>query len=59
MGTFIVGGVLLAIVAAIVIKLVRDKKKGGGCGCGCTSCPHASSCGGDKKTSDTDTDKEE
>ena len=38
MGTFIVGGVLLAIVAAIVIKLVRDKKKGGGCGCGCEEC---------------------
>lgn len=57
MGTFIVGGVLLAIVAAIVIKLVRDKKKGGGCGCGCASCPHASGCGGDKKPSDVDKER--
>lgn len=40
-GTIIVGLILLAIVALIVRKLVRDKRsgKGGcGCGCGCESC---------------------
>ena len=38
-GTIIVGLILLAIVALIVRKLVRDKRSGkGGCGCGCESC---------------------
>ena len=36
-GTIIVGLILLAIVALIVRKLVRDKRSGKG-GCGCESC---------------------
>ena len=40
-GTVIVGLIVLCIVAAIVVKLVRDKKKGKcpGCDCGCAGCP--------------------
>ena len=42
-GTILVGGVLAAVVAAITIKLVRDKQKGKCIGCdgGCGSCPHS------------------
>ena len=36
-GDIIVGGVLLVIVAAIVIKMIRDKKAGKSA-CGCGSC---------------------
>lgn len=36
---------LLAVVAAIVAKMVRDKKKGkSSCGCGCANCPVSGSC---------------
>lgn len=40
MATWIVGGILFLIVAAIIVKMVRDKKEGrGGCSCGdCGSC---------------------
>lgn len=41
MATWIVGGVLLLIVGAIVWKMVKDKKAGKSscsCGCDCASC---------------------
>jgi hypothetical protein len=40
MGTFIVGLILAGIVAAIIVKIVRDKRKGGcaTCSCGCSGC---------------------
>ena len=42
MGTIAVGLVVLGIALAIVIKLVRDKRKGKCCGCdsggGCPRC---------------------
>lgn len=41
MATWIIGGVLLLIVGAIVWKMVKDKKAGKGscsCGCDCASC---------------------
>lgn len=39
LGTIIVGAVLLAIVGAIVWKMISDKKKGkGSCSCGCGNC---------------------
>ena len=41
MATWIVGGVLLLIVGAIVWKMIKDKKAGkGGCSCGgnCGQC---------------------
>ncbi len=44
MATWIIGGVLLIIVGAIIWKLIRDKKRGkhGCCGdCGrCSGCHH-------------------
>lgn len=44
-GTLLVGAILVVIVAAIVIKLVRDKKKGRtSCGCGCSGCANAANC---------------
>lgn len=37
--------VLLAIVAAIIAKLVKDRKKGkSSCGCNCAHCAMAGSC---------------
>lgn len=45
-GTILIAIVLFAIVAAIVVKLVRDKKQGKStCGCNCPGC-HGGSCGG-------------
>jgi hypothetical protein len=43
MGTIVTGLVVLAIAAAIVIKLIRDKRKGkcAGCNCGCGGCKAA------------------
>lgn len=40
MGTFIVGLILLIIVVSIIAKMIKDKKRGGGCGCGCEGCTH-------------------
>lgn len=43
--TIIICVVLLAIVAAIIVGIVRDKKKGkSSCGCGCANCPMSGSC---------------
>lgn len=38
-GTIIVFAALIIVVAAIVFKLVKDKKQGkSSCGCDCSSC---------------------
>jgi len=42
MGTFIVGGILLAVVALILTSMIRDKKNGKSIQCG-GDCKH---CGG-------------
>ncbi len=45
-GTLLVGAAVLAAVGAVVVSMVRRKKRGGslgGCSCGCGSC---SMCGG-------------
>lgn len=45
LSTIIVSLVLILIVAAIICKLVRDKKKGkSSCGCNCAHCAMAGSC---------------
>lgn len=48
LATIIVGAVVAAIFAAVVINLVRDrklKKNSCGCGgCGCSGCPSAKNC---------------
>lgn len=40
MGTWLVGGLLLALVAFIVSRMIRDKKNGKSiqCGCDCKNC---------------------
>ena len=41
MATWIIGGVLIVIVGAVVWKMISDKRKGKhscSCGCGCESC---------------------
>jgi hypothetical protein len=42
-GTIITALVVLGVAAAIVCKLVRDKRKGkcAGCNCGCGGCSEA------------------
>ncbi|MGN1006304.1 MAG: FeoB-associated Cys-rich membrane protein [Aristaeellaceae bacterium] len=41
MATWIIGGVLIVIVGAVLWKMISDKRKGKhscSCGCGCESC---------------------
>ena len=43
--TIITLAVLAAIVTAVIIKLIKDKKKGiGSCGCKCCDCPMSGQC---------------
>lgn len=45
LATIIIGAVLIAVVAAIIVSMVRNKKKGkSSCGCGCADCPMSGSC---------------
>lgn len=49
--TIIVCAVLIAIVALIIVRLIRNKKQGKtSCGCGCSNCPSAGICHQSKKT---------
>lgn len=42
---WIIGILIAAALAAIVIKKVKDKKAGkSGCGCGCSGCPSKGKC---------------
>ncbi len=42
LGTVIIGVLLLAAVAGIVVSMIRNKKKGrSSCGCGCSACAAA------------------
>ena len=43
--TLIICAVLLAVVAAIIVSMIRNKKKGASaCGCSCASCAMAGKC---------------
>lgn len=45
LATIIISLALAAIVAAIIVSLVRKKKKGETtCSCGCPDCPMSDSC---------------
>lgn len=47
LGSCIVAIILFAVLAAIIVKLIRDKHRGkSSCGCGCSGCPNASLCHG-------------
>ena len=41
----IICAALIAVIAAIIAGMVKNKKKGkSACGCGCADCPMSSSC---------------
>ena len=45
LGTIVISLILLAVVAAIIISMVRDKKTGkSSCGCDCAHCGRCGSC---------------
>ena len=45
LSTIVVSLILMLVVAGIIRKLVRDKKKGkSSCGCNCAHCAMAESC---------------
>ncbi|MBR4720652.1 MAG: FeoB-associated Cys-rich membrane protein [Clostridia bacterium] len=45
MATVIISLLLAAIVAGIIIKMIKNKKAGkSSCGCGCSGCPMSSEC---------------
>lgn len=45
MGTILVLTILMAVVAAIILNLLKNKKKGRStCGCSCSACAMAGSC---------------
>ena len=51
LATILICAGLLAVVAAIVIGMVRNKKKGkSSCGCGCAECPMSGACHSTGKT---------
>lgn len=44
-GTIIIGLIVFVLIVGIVVKLVKDKKKGKtSCGCGCSNCPSSGIC---------------
>ena len=46
-GTLLAGVIVLAVVILVIVKLIRDKKKGkSSCGCGCSNCAMAGKCHG-------------
>lgn len=49
-GSVAVGVVVLAVIAAIVAGMIKNRKKGKStCGCGCASCALAGQCHANKK----------
>ena len=45
MATIIICAVLIAVVSAIIVSMIKNKKKGkSSCGCGCADCPMSGSC---------------
>lgn len=45
LGTILVGGIIILIVAAILVNMLNKKKNGeSGCGCGCSGCGAESAC---------------
>ena len=47
--TIIICAVLIAVVSAIIVSMIKNKKKGkSSCGCGCADCPMSGSCHSEK-----------
>ncbi len=48
--TIMICAVLIAVVAAILVSMVKSRKKGkSSCGCGCADCPMGAACHFNKK----------
>lgn len=51
--TVLICAALIAVVTAIIVSIVRDKRKGkSSCGCNCAHCAMAGSCHGTKNKSE-------
>lgn len=51
--TIIISLIVAAVLATVIVKMIRDKKNGKSscsCGCGCGSCPNSSLCHGESNT---------
>lgn len=47
MATIAISAGLIVVVAAIIVGMVRGRKKGkSSCGCGCAGCPAGGACAG-------------
>lgn len=45
LATIIVSLILIALVATVIVKLIKDKKNGkSSCGCGCANCAMNGKC---------------
>ena len=44
LSTILICMILLAVVAAIVVRMFRNRKKGHSCGCGCSDCALSGHC---------------
>lgn len=43
--TILVGGLVAALMLAVAVKMIKDKKKGkSSCGCHCADCPSVGMC---------------
>lgn len=58
LSTALIGLVVLAVFAAIVVNEVKKRKNGGGgCSCGCGGCSNAAACGQAAKEPSPDTQR--
>lgn len=45
LATILISAILLAVIAAIIVHLVHNRRAGKtSCGCGCSSCPMEGKC---------------
>ncbi|MDE6722947.1 MAG: FeoB-associated Cys-rich membrane protein [Eubacterium sp.] len=45
LSTIIIAVIVIGILAAIIVKMIKDKKKGkSSCGCGCENCAASEIC---------------
>ncbi len=49
-GTILVLLVLTTVLAAVAIRMIKNKKKGvPSCSCGCSTCPYSGKCHGEEE----------
>ncbi len=45
LATILVALIVFAVLALVLVKMIRDRKRGKtSCSCGCSACPHAAAC---------------